>query len=436
MMTTIDSHASILTDVSRPIRFGLIVALLVFGAFGLWSVTAPIDGAARAFGVVGVKSYKKVVQHLEGGIVADINVRNGDRVSKGDPLLTLDDTQSLAQLGIARARFVALKAQEARLLAERDEQTIVSFPVSLHRGAVDATEEIATQTRIFESRRKTLKGGLEVLSQKTEQLDARLEGLKALKQSKESLADSFAEELEGYQTLVTQGFSDKIRLRELERSYAEHVGEVADLAANISSTEIEIGEVRLQILQQENEFHNDVVMQLGDTQTKLRDTVERISALEDVVSRTVIRSPDTGVVNNLQVHTIGAVLEPGYPVADIVPVSDELIIEAKISPLDIDRVSEGQEAIIRFSTFSMGAVPTINGRVITISADSIASPEVDDVYYLGRIEVTEESLAGLGDLKLIPGMPAEVFITTGSRTLLQYLFKPLSNAVNRSFRED
>ena len=423
------------TDVNRPVRIGVIICLIVFGMFGLWSAIAPIDGAARAVGIVGVKSYKKVVQHLEGGIIKEIKIRNGDPVEVGDPIVVLDDTQSLAQLGVARTRYVALKALESRLIAERDKAKEITFS-GLTSGDSDGNDEIATQTSIFESRRRTHEGSLQVLDQRIDQLKARLEGLIALQESKNSLANSYEDELGGYQTLVDQGFSDTTRLRELERHHAQYVGEASDLTANISSTEIEIGETRLQMLQQENEFHNDVVVQLGDTRTKIRDIRERISALEDVADRTVVRSPESGVVNNLKYHTVGAVIDPGSPIADIVPVSDDLIIEARVSPLDVDRVSVGQEAIVRFSTFSFGAVPSINGRVISLSADSIADAQTGDVYYLGRIEVTEQSLADLGELSLIPGMPAEVFITTGSRTFLQYLFKPISNALARSFRED
>ena len=425
-------------DVSleRPVRIGLTVAILVFGIFGLWSALAPIDSAAWAPGVVVVKSHTKVVQHLEGGIIADILAENGDRVSAGDPLLVLDDTQSLAQLGIATTQYVALKAMEARLVAERDGQSEIRFPRVLDPADAHVVDEMATQRSVFSTRLTTQAGSLEVLRQRIEQLQARLEGLMALKESKQALAASYAEEVADMKTLFDQGYADKTRLRELERNHALISGEAADLLATISSTDIEIGEARLQLLQQQNEYHRDVVAELGEARTRLRDVSERVRALEDIVDRTVVRSPETGIIDNMELHTVGAVIEPGAPIADIVPDADELIIEAKVSPVDIDRVSEGLPATIRFSTFSMGAVPTVHGRLLSVSADSVVEPQTGAAFYRARVEVSAESLKDLGDLSLVPGMPAEVFIATGSRTFLQYLFKPLSNAVARSFRED
>jgi epimerase transport system membrane fusion protein len=275
-----------------------------------------------------------------------------------------------------------------------------------------------------------------VLEQRIGQLESRAEGLRALKETREALAASYLEELEDTRALLSQGFSDKLRLRELERNYASAQGEAADLTANISSTEIQIGETRLEILQQQREFHNEVVSELSETQTGLKDIRERVIALEDIVRRTVIRAPEEGVVNGMQVHTVGGVIGPGTAIAEIVPQSDELIIEASVSPNDIDSVAGGQEATIRFSAFGRSAVPTIYGNVLGISADRFVNENTGMPYYLARIRVTPEGMEDLGDLTLVPGMPAEVFINTGSRTFLQYLMKPLTNAMARSFREE
>lgn len=425
-----------LSDIEFPKRFGLILFAFVFGVFGLWSVLAPIEGAAHAPGTVVVKSYKQIVQHLEGGIVREIKVRDGDVVNAGDPLLVLDDTQSLAKLEIANAQFAADKTLEARLIAERDNLDAVSYPANLSSSEFDASAEINAQNQIFESRRIALQGGIEVLQQRIEQLQSSLVGLHALKESKEELASSYNEELEDVRALLEDGFSDRTRLRELQRNASSFSGQAAELTASIASTEIQIGETRLQILQQEKEFRNDVIGQLAEAQTRLKDTTERINALQDVVSRTVVRAPVDGVVNGMQAHTEGGVVTAASEIAQIVPQSEELIIEAQLSPLDIDRVSEGQEAIIRFSTFSQNVVPTIFGSVISISADSFIDEYTGIPYYTARIEVNPESMEELGDLALIPGMPAEAFISSGSRTLLQYLFKPLSNSIARSLIED
>ncbi len=424
------------TSMQAPMRAGLTVAFLVFGVFGLWAALAPIEGAAHAPGFVTVKSYKKVVQHLEGGIVADIPVQNGRYVEPGDTLLILDSTQPLAQLEIANAQYLALLASEARLLAERDGLASISYPELLGAYGTTAANEIEAQNQIFQARKNSLEGSIAVLEQRVDQLHSRVEGLKALRESKLELAVSFADELEDVRKLLGEGFADKNRLRELERNLASLKGEAAELLANISSTEIQIGETQLQILQQDKEFRTEVVSQLGETQSRIKDVRERITALQDVVSRTVVRAPVAGIVTGMQIHTIGGVIAPGTPIAEIVPQSDELVVESRVSIMDIDRVAEGQDATIRFSSFSGQTVPTVEGTVLSISADSILDQQTGMHYYLARVEVSPEGMARLQGVTLVPGMPAEVFIATGSRTMMQYLFKPLSNAVARSFIED
>jgi epimerase transport system membrane fusion protein len=311
----------------------------------------------------------------------------------------------------------------------------VAYAASLQQAEGGAPAEIAIQNQIFQARRNALQGSVTVLEQRIEQLQSRLVGMDALRETKVELAESFAEELSDVRELLVEGFSDRNRLRELERNASRLRGEAAELSAAISSTEIEIGETRLQILQQEREFQNDVVTQLSDTQTRLRDVSERMTALSDIVSRTVIAAPDSGIVNGLQIHTIGGVVGPGTAIAEIIPQADELIIEARVSPVDIDRVAVGQHTKIRFSSFS-NAVPNIDGRLIHVSADAFVDQPTGMSFYNARIEVTPEGLAELGTLVLLPGMPAEVFISTGARTLVQYMMKPVTSALARSFIED
>ena len=424
------------TDLSSNARSGLLLFILLFGFGGIWATTAPINGAALASGEVTVRSYSKTVQHLEGGIIKDLLVENGERVKAGDPILELDDTPPLAQLEIAKSQELALTALEARLIAERDQSDSIVYPSSFSSQGERAEEEIKAQIEIFRARRASLNGGIEVLEQRIEQLKSQIIGLEGLKASKEVLSLSYTEELVDITELLSQGFSDKNRLRELERNVAILNGEVAELSANIAATQVSIGESQLQILQQTREFQNEVVAELAQAQTSLNDARERVTALTDIVSRTVIRATESGIVNGLQIHTVGGVISPGMQILDIVPEEDDLIVEAKVSPNDIDRVAIGQEATIRFSTFGMGSVPTIFGTVINLSADSFVDQNIGYSYYLARVEVSPEGMEDLGDLTLMPGMPAEVFIATGSRTLFQYLAKPFSNALARSLRED
>lgn len=424
-----------ITSIAYPKRIGLTLFVLVFGFFGLWAAIAPLSGAAHAAGTVSVRTYKKVVQHLEGGIVNDILVQDGDSVNTGDPLLIMDNTQPQAQLEIVTSQFIALKTREARLLAERDGLESVAVPAELDASDPKVQEEMSAQIQIFTARREARLGEIEVLEQRVQQLESQLIGQRGLKRSKEELAISFNEELDDVSELLSLKFSTRDRLRELERNRSRLEGEAAELTASIASTEMRIGETRLQILQLDREFRNEVVQSISEAQTNIVDVRERMNALQDVVTRTVIRAPVTGIVNGMQFHTIGGVISPGTQIAEIVPQSDELIVDARVSPIDIDRVSIGQEGTVRFSTFG-SSVPTISGEVISISADSFVDEATGMSYYRARVEVTPEGMEELGDLTLIPGMPAEVFIATGSRTFLQYLFKPFSNAMARSFNED
>ena len=422
--------------IELPKRIGLTILFLVFGVFGVWAAVAPLDSAAHASGQVTVKSYTKVVQHLEGGIVGEILVQDGDAVALGDPLLILDNTQARADLEIVNGQFMAFKAREARLIAERDDLDAVVFPEVLLDGNDKAREEMNSQTQIFEARKNAHEGSIEVLEQRIEQLRSRIVGLQAIKTSKEQLAASYQEELTDVRALLEDGFADKVRLRELERNFASFSGEAAEIASTISSTEMQIGETRLQILQTEKEFKTEVVDLLGQTQSQLNDIQERRNALQDIVNRTVIRAPSDGVVNGMQFHTVGGVIPSGTQIAEIVPSSDDLIIESNVSPMDIDRVAIGQRATIRFPGFSRKTVPTVYGEVIAVSADSFTDENTGVAFYRARIEVTPEGMEDLGDLVLIPGMPAEVFITTGSRTFLEYLIRPISNVVANSFNEE
>ncbi len=433
---TSDTSAAFNTDLKAHNRAGLVLFFLLFGLGGFWATTAPINGAALAPGQVMVRSYSKTVQHLEGGIINEIFVENGARVREGEPILDIDDTQSVAQLEIANSQYLSFKALETRLIAERDGLSELVFPSELSINGPRAIKEINSQTEIFEARRTALQTATAVLEQRIEQLQSQIEGLKGLQLSKEILAASYKEELKDVRELLDQGFSDKNRLRDLERNVAQLNGEAADLIANIAGTEVGIGESRLQIIQQENDFQNQVVTELSQVQTDINDISERIFALEDIVSRTIVRAPESGIVNGMQVHTVGGVITPGMRIVDIVPEKDDLVVEAKVSPVDIDRVSVGQEANIRFSSFGGGTVPAVFGTVITISADTLFDEATGGIHYLARIEVSDESLNELDDLTLVPGMPAEVFIATGERTLIEYLFKPFSNAMARGLRED
>ncbi|MDX9874763.1 MAG: HlyD family type I secretion periplasmic adaptor subunit [Spongiibacteraceae bacterium] len=415
-------------------RIGYTILILVFGVFGGWAALAPLDSAALAPGVVTVKSYRKTVDHLEGGIVREIHVRDGDQVRAGDVLLVLDPTQVAAELEAVRSQLAAYEALEARLIAERDGLPELSFEDDSSDPRVVAAR--LSEQAIFKARREARLGETAVLEQRIGQLREQIRGLRAVIASKEELIASHREEIADLSALLEEGFVDKQRLREQERAYHRLQAEIADHNSAVARTDVQIGETELQILQLKKDSQEEVANQLAEVQTRVYELRERLAALQDRLTRTVIRAPESGMVLGMQVHTIGAAIRPATPIMDIVPDSGDLIVEAKISPVDIDRVAVGKLADIRFSAFKSSTTHVIEGRLVQISADRLVDETNGMPYYLGRLELTEKGRRDLGELVLVPGMPAEVLINTGERTLVQYLVQPATNALARSLIED
>jgi epimerase transport system membrane fusion protein len=423
-------------------RLGLLVILVVFGGFGAWAALAPLSSAALAPGIITVESYRKTVQHLEGGIIKEIHVRDGDIVEKDRVLITMDDTQSRAQLEVLRGQYYISASREARLVAQRDGLSQVSYPPDLtsRKDEPKVEDAIRVQDQTFRVRKAALEGEVSLYQRQIEQLRAKSRGLKSQKESRERLVSSFRGELQDFESLLKEGFTDRQKVRELERNLAQSQGQLGELASEIAATELQINETELKILQIKKEAQREVAKELSEVQADLFELREKIQSLEDTVRRTVIRSPDAGMVLGLQVHTIGAVIPPGGRILDIVPQNEKLIVEARVSPLDIDRVRTGQTAEVRFSAFKSRETPKIDGRLIGVSADRLVeeSEQGSIPYYLARVEIAPEGLQALArqNLELMPGMPAEVLINTGSRTLLQYLADPLGDMFARSFIED
>lgn len=415
-------------------RTGQIILLAVFGVFGLWATLMPIDSAVHAPGQVTVKSYKKPVQHLEGGIVKEVLVHDGDKVKTGDALIQMDDTQAKSQLSVMTTQLIARLALAARLTAERDGLATVSYPPELKAEDPDARAEISAQNQIFKTRKANIIGQAAVLQERVGQLQSRLDGLQEMLKSKSKLAASYQEEMKDFQALLAEGFADKLRLRDLERNYASTSGDAADMTSTIASTRLQIGETKLQIQQLQISQQAEIAAQLSDAQTQIKDLRDRITGLADTVSRAVVRAQDDGVIYNLKVHIPGAVIPPGAIVAEIVPESDELVIEAKVLPTDIDLVVAGLQASVRLPAFNSRTIPILKGKVISVSPDIIVEPNGAS-FYLTRVEMTPQSMKDLQGLALVPGMPAEVMIATGTRTLVQYLLKPLTESLARSVRE-
>ncbi len=437
MNTAIDDSLSDLPSSDRKARtVGLAIVLITFGLFGGWATFAPLESAALAPGVVTVQSYRKTVQHLEGGIVKELHSRDGDMVRAGDPLIVLDDTQIRAEYGMTRSQLVAAQAMEARLRAERDGVDQIDFGDMLESESKRAIEAREGETQVFNARRGSRLGEVSVLEKRIGQLNEQISGLQSMINTKRSLENSYKNEISELRQLLSEGYVDKQRLLEQERKLDMLRAEVADHQSEITKTQLQISETELQVLQLNKDFNSEVVGQLSEVQTKVFDLREKMAALEDRLSRVVIRAPEDGMILGMKVHTIGGVVSPATPLLDIVPSISDLIVEAQVSPIDIDRVSAGKSADIRFSAFNSATTPVIQGEVRHVSADRLINEETGMPYYLARVALTEEGSRALGSLKLQPGMPAEVLINTGERTMLQYLMQPATDAFARSMIED
>jgi epimerase transport system membrane fusion protein len=436
--------ASVPVDVAveRRLRLGgIAVVAAIFGGFGLWAAIAPLSSAAIGPGLISVEKYRKTVQHLEGGIVREIKVRDGQLVAADEVLLTLDDTQPKAQLEGLRGQLFGLLAREARLVAQRDGLRQVVFPQDLVEARSDAraADAMHVQVQTFSVRKQAHDGEVTLYERQFQQLRAKATGLVAQKKSRDQLVASYESERIDFEALVKQGYAERQRVREMERNVAQSQGQRGSLLADLATTELQISETQVKIVQLSKELQREVAKELAEAQSELSVVREKVRSLQDMVARTVVRAPDAGMVLGLSVHTLGAVVRPGERLLDIVPQNAKLVVEAQISPQDIDQVRIGQLAEVRFPAFKRRDLPRIDGWLISVSADRL----MDDTegrkvpYYLARVEITSESLQAITNAKLglLPGMPAEVLVNTGERTFLQYLMAPLSDTVARSFRQ-
>jgi epimerase transport system membrane fusion protein len=317
----------------------------------------------------------------------------------------------------------------------------VTYPADLiNAGATDprAQENIRVQNQSFSVRKRSRAGEIGILKEQRQQLQAKIEGIKAQRTSRSNLSDSLNKELLDFRAMLKEGYVEKQKVSELERRLAQSEGDRGDFIANISSAQTQISEIELKILQIDKDFQREVIEELSKVQSDLSELHEKTQWLDDTVTRTVITAPESGMVLGLTVHTLGAVIPPGGRLLDIVPQQEKLIIEAQVSPSDIDKVHSGQICEIRFSAFKAAKTPKVSGRLTTLSADRLTDEQNRTGYYLARVEVDKDGLEELRQrgLILLPGMPAEVLINTGDRTFFQYLIQPLSNIFARSLIED
>jgi membrane fusion protein, type I secretion system len=422
--------------IRRNILIGIAVVIALTCGFGVWAATAEISGAVIAPGTVIVDSNVKKIQHLTGGVVGALYVHDGDRVKAGQILIRLDDTITRANLAIVTKELNELTARKARLEAERDGLPHIDFPTSLTEQADDpgVRQIISSERRLFELRRADRAGKKSQLREQVDQLGQQIVGLTAQQDAKQKEITLIQAELKGVHDLYQKNLVPLSRVTSLEREAARLGGERGQLIAEIAQAKGKIAELKLKIIQVDDDLSSDVAKEMRDVEAKMGEAVERKVAALDQLKRTDIRAPQDGTVFQSIADTVGGVIPPGETIMLIVPDSDKLSVEAKVNPRDIDKIKVDQRAALRFSAFDTRTTPEIFGSVSRVSADTTTNPHTGASYYTIRIRMTPEEIARLGALKLVPGMPVEAFIQTGARTLISYLMKPLSDQVARTFR--
>jgi HlyD family secretion protein len=426
------------TSLRRLIAVGLGVSIVFVGGLGVWGATVPLSGAVVASGLVVVDSNVKAVQHPTGGVIQRLHIRDGMRVSEGDLLIRLDDTVTRANLQVISKQLDEFTARQARLEAERDGAEAITVPqfLSARLADPDVLRAVEGERKLFVARRASRESQRRQLRERIEQIKGEIVGITAQEEARRRQVQLIERELQDIRDLFSRNLVPRTRLVELERESARLAGDVGQFVSERGRAQGRISESELQILQIDLELQREVTTELRDVQARVGELGERRVAAEDVLRRIEIKAPATGYVHQLAVHTVGGVIPAGGPpIMQIVPDNDILVIEVRIAPQDIDKVAAGQAAFIRFTSFPHGTTPEVRGSVQRVSADVVKESQTGALYFTARIAVTEGELARLGDNKIVPGMPAEVFVRTGDRTALAYLTKPIVDQVNRAFRE-
>jgi HlyD family secretion protein len=425
------------TSIRRHLLGGAVIAVMLTAGVGGWATTTELSGAVIAPGSMVVDSNVKKVQHLTGGIVGELMVRDGQHVHSGEVVLRLDETITRTNLAIVTKGLDEMTARQARLASERDQAEEIDFPAALLARAnePDVAAAIASERKLFELRRSARLGQKSQLRERIAQLDEEVRGYAALQAAKTEELELIGRELESVRGLWNKNLVQLNRLISLEREAARLKGERAQSISVAAQSRGKISEIELQIIQIDQDLSSDVAKELREVEGKIGEFSERKVAAEDQLKRIDLRAPQDGVVHQLAVHTVGGVVTAGDPVMLIVPEADALSVEAKVSPQDIDQLRLGQPAGLRFSAFNQRTTPEINGAISRISADVTADQRSGQNFYTVRISITAEEIARLGNVKLVPGMPVEAFMKTYDRTVISYFTKPLQDQVTRAFRE-
>ena len=427
---------SLKRNIRGPNRIGLSIVVVFMATFVVWGILTPLAGGALAPGVLAPVQGKKVVQHLEDGIIAELRVHDGDIVEVGQSLVVLQNVQARANHDALQQQRWSLLAKQARLQAESEGRSEIEWPFELQPTDPNIVTIINAQRMVFDTRETDLITRKNILHQRIDQLSEQIKGIEAQVDSASGQLELIAEELQGKEILLRQGLMPKPEYLRLKRTKVEIEGRRGEYLAQIAKARQEISEAQLQIVKADAERATQVASESDSVRADLTSTVEKMRSSEDVLKRTVVSAPISGTVVNLNFKTIGGVVEKGRPILEIVPSNDALVIEARTTPLDVKAVHNGLNAQIHFTAYSSRSTPRIPGTVQSVSADRLLDSNTNQPYYLVKVTVDREAMGRLApNVKLIPGMPADVLIITEHRTMFDYLFQPFLETFRRSFHE-
>lgn len=424
-------------DWRRPAKVGYLVIILTFGVIGGWSAFARLDSAVVASGVVTLESSRKTIQHFEGGMIKAILVHEGQHVDQGDVLFKLDNVQSKANSDLVNNQLYGLLAQEARLIAERDSASHITFPPELSMDSTNPVikEAISDQQKQFAERRASINGQISILESRIKQFHSQIDGVTIVKKATSEQLGFINAELEDLRGLLAKNLVQKTRVLAMEREKSRLEGVIGQATADIAKTQNDIGEAHLQIEQLQKKFSEEVNAQIVDVRTKIADWRQKSTVAGDVLRRSEIRAPRSGTVQDLHVTTIGGVIRPGEPLLELIPDDEGMVVNAMVSPPDIDAIQAGMEAEVRFSAFHGDTLPLILGKIESVSRDRLIDEHSKQPYFLARIVIDKDNVPTMIKGKIRAGMSAEVIVPTGERTVISYLVRPLRNRATSALRE-
>ena len=427
------------SDTRAVARTGLMVLAVGFGGFLLWAGLAPLDEGVPTQGMVTLDTKRKTVQHLSGGLVKEVLVQEGQQVKEGQPLLRLDGAVAKANFEAVRQRYLGYRAMQSRLFAEQAGNGVIDFHPDVKAAMNDPLiqQQVSTQQQLIQARRAALAADLQGIEESMQGLKEQLGSYQNILVQRRSQLSLLTEELTNTRGMVKEGYAPRNRQLELERMVAESNASIADLTGNSMRISRQVAELGQRSLARKQEYRKEIESQLADVTREVQSDAEKFVAVTADLNRMEIKSPANGQVVGLTVQTVGAVLQPGQKLLDVVPNQQTLLLEAHIPPHLIDKVQTGLMADIRFNSFAHSPQLVVDGKVMSVSGDLLSDPQQPQYsYYLARVQVTPEGIKTLGARQMQPGMPAEIVIKTGERSLLTYLMHPLTKRMAASMKEE